>query len=352
MNVKPYSYPDLKKICTSLTNTTIKETKKGALVFTEYGARLLGLFPDKNLPNVLWTHPKLKDTIQSNSWALGGERLWLSPEQDYNYDNPRDFEGFRVPAGMDPGNYNQTSELTFENEFSILNAHTSEMYEACKATRMFSIVADPYKTGLAFAGASIVDKISIGLPGISMCCWSLAQVFTNGPKQPGTALFPVKKGDSLVHYFSPIPADRFAVKSGYARFKIDSDSICKLAVKPEFIPFDNPVKAVYLSQYPDSKTWFCVIKRSDDLPKSQKSCVDPAKSNPTGPKGAIQSYNNGKAPGATFIPFGEIELQLAKATTTKNVTTSKATHELLAYAGKKSDILELARKALKLKVVP
>lgn len=344
---------EITKITKKHTKVVTKETTNGTLVFTEYGARLLGLFPNNKLPNLLWVDSKLDEKMAEGNWMIGGERLWIAPERNFFYENPRDFDGFHVPAEIDPGEYDQIDELTFESNFALLDYHTNETFDNSIARRQFQVINDPYNTGLDFAGVQIKDLLSISSPNMTMCGWSLAQVYTCGKGKPGTALFPIKPSGKILSYFSPIPSTRASVEQGYAKFLIDSAEIYKFAIMPEDMVFSNPIKAVYVSPFPNSKEWFCIVKRTDDMPRSQAECVDIARDNPNGPRGAIQSYNNGPGfGGGEVIPFGEIELQLNKGAFVNNRTISMAIHDILGYAGKKEEILGLAMKLLRSQEIP
>ncbi len=333
---------------TILPHTKIIEipSTHGTLLFSQYGARLIGMFPDENHPNVLWTPENIGSLMAQQSWLIGGERLWISPERDFYYENPRDFEGHTVPPGMDPGRYHISGELSFENTFSLLNRATNQTFDHCTAKREFTVADDPYETGLAFCGVSISDMIQIPSDDVTMSCWSLAQLYICDLHNPGTAFFPVSTDATIINYFDPIPADRVEVMNGYLRFRMDAAAIYKLGIAPENMQFSNPCKAVYVSPYPDADAWFCVIKRCNTMPRSQQECIDPAKSDPDGRKGAIQSYNNGPGFAEKAMPFGEIELQMQKGTYTDGYTKSEGNHELLAYAGSKDEILSLAKYTL------
>ncbi len=352
MPYRNFSLEELLDIAGKHTEVVVKETEGGKMVFMEYGARLIGLYPHGGSSNLLWVYDQLDLSMKANQWMTGGERVWVSPERDFYYENPRDFEGFHIPAGIDPGNFSHKGDLTYQNAYSLLNCRANETYDECETTRRFELTDDPYKTNLPFVGVKIEDMVSIPAT-IDMAAWSLAQIYTCGPDAPGTVFYPVQSGVSIIGYFRPIPEDRADVKDGYARFKIDADAIYKLGIRPEDMRFDNPCKSVYVSPCPEGNSWFCVIKRSNDMPKSQDECVDLPRSNPKGPMGAIQSYNNG--PGFSVgeeISFGEIELQLAKGITKNGITTSSAIHELLGYRGTAEQILSLAQTALELDKMP
>jgi len=353
MKPKNFTFQELKSLIETNTQIIVKESNTGLLLFSVYGARLLGLFPLKNENNVLWVTDNIVESIQKGQWMTGGERVWVSPERSFFYENPRDFIGFHVPAGIDPGEFDITGDLCFTNRFSLLNCEKNETYDNCLTQRSFSLIDDPFQTQLPYAGVTIQESIRIPQTHLPMCAWSIAQVYTCGTNNPGTALFPIRPGGTIVPYFNQIPDSRAYVKEGYARFKIDAQSIYKLGIQPEDMIFENEVKAVYISPCPHNESWFCIIKRSNDMPRSQIECVDVARDNPSGPKGAIQSYNNGPGfSGGNNVPFGEIELQLSTGKTIGEFTISEASHQLLSYYGTKNEMLELAKHALLLNVIP
>ncbi|MBD3343604.1 MAG: hypothetical protein GF401_00925 [Chitinivibrionales bacterium] len=343
---KSFALKELKDIASKHSSLSTLATDSGTILITEYGARILGLFPDNSLPNCLWVPEKIDSLMSSGNWLVGGERLWISPERNFYYENPRDFEGHKVPPGMDPGEFSKTDNLVFKTQYPIFDFMKNETYEDCFSKRSFKSKTDPYSSGLPYVGVEITDSIGVSKPGVDMCCWSLSMIYTCGVEQPGTAFYPIKENGTILSYFNPIPKESAEVIGNYARFRIDADGIYKFALKPEDMVFENKTKAVYVSPYPDSDQWFCIIKRSDDMPRNQEECIDPPKNNPEGPRGATQSYNNGPGFGDELLPFGEIELQLNKGVTQGDQTISTGSHELLCYCGDKAKIIALAQKAL------
>jgi hypothetical protein len=346
---KTFSIDDIRNSVEKKTGTTIKGTRTGAVVFTEFGARLLGLFPSLSDPNTLWVPEDIDQRIESNDWLSGGERLWIAPQRDYFFKNPLEFEGFHVSPNIDPGIYSQKGDLKYESAFSLSNYSKSEEYDGSVARREFTLIDDPYESCLDYAGVQIFDHLSVPSSNVDMCAWSIAMVNTCGSEMPGTVLFPVRIGASLVSYFDPVPSHRATVENGYARFLIDSQKAYKMAIRPEDIVWENPAKVIYIAPYPGGKRWFCLIKRSDDLPKNQDDCVDTPCGNPDGPKGATQAYNSCFDHGSLY---GEIELQLNKGISDGDRTTSSATHELLGYTGTKDEILSLAQRVLAIEELP
>ena len=352
MSYQFYSLPEILDSLGGKTGTVVKYTETGALLFTDFGARLLGLFPSRFELNTLWVAPDLRDRIAQNSWVTGGERLWVSPQRNFYFENPRDFEGFHVSPEIDPGVYKRSGELSYESQFCLMDFMRNLTYNESIARREFQILEDPYKTDLCYAGVRINDFLSINHTDVDVSAWSITQVPTCGPNQPGTALFPLRKGSSLISYFDPIPDDRVSVEHGYARFLIDSQQPYKLGVRPEDVVWENKAKIVYVAPFLDESCWYCLVKRSDDLPRAQCDCVDPAISNPSGPRGTVQLYNHFFDPNYEYLPYGEIELQFKKGKSANGKTVCEGFHELLGYSGTKDQILKLARSILQIDTLP
>ncbi len=98
----------------------LRDANGGCAVFLEAGARLIGLWPDPEGPNLLWTHPDLTGDPAKAAlgWAgltpggPGGDRLWHGPEHRFFWDGaPKpDLSNHRVPAAFDPGKAQMTSD--------------------------------------------------------------------------------------------------------------------------------------------------------------------------------------------------------------------------------------------------
>ena len=357
MRNRNFTFEQLKSIVGKYTDVIVKETKSGKLLFSQHGARLLGMYPEGKGDNALWVNEDLEKTLEEHHAMVGGERLWISPERNFYYENPRDFEGYHFPWEIDPGEYKYIKSKTaiiYKNPFSLLEYDQNKLFDNSVKKRGFKLINDPYKTKLPYTGVSITDSITVNDTEIEMCAWSITQVDTCGPELPGTALFPVKPDCKYISYFDHITPDRIDIFEHYAKFKIDGRYSCKLGIRPEDIHFDNPCKALYLTPtHSDQSVWSCVIKRSNDIPQSQDDCVDMAKSDPEGPKGAVQAFNTDHGTiEPVALPCGELGLQLTKGIVKDGKTVSKATHELLAYTGSKNELLELAKTALQIDEIP
>lgn len=317
-------------------------TGNASILISEFGGRVLGLFPSIDHPNTLFVHPDITGQMKNRDWCLGGERQWIAPQQDYFFTNPESFNDFLVQDSIDPGTYRKTDDFEYVNTFSIRNYITRQTIDNCISKRSFALIPkDPFDSGIAFAGVSIDDSLFI--PGCKnhYSAWSIAMVATCGISRPGTIFFPSCNPSKVTPYFSPLPSSRFATHADYARFLIDSKDPFKCATEPDGTDWENPVKIVYCAPFDQSDIWYCVVKVSNDLPQSQDECVDIPAGGRDGKKGAIQGYNHGY--GSTLL-YGEIELQFTKGDAAH---PSHGKHDLLSYCGSKNEIFELLKVLLR-----
>ncbi len=56
---------------------------ESSAIISEYGGRLLGLFPKNDNYSLLWINPNIKKKVQSRQWDIGGDRYWISPEREF-----------------------------------------------------------------------------------------------------------------------------------------------------------------------------------------------------------------------------------------------------------------------------
>ena len=216
---------------------------------------------------------------------------------------------------------------------------------AGEITREFSTVDDPQDSGLDYCGLQYIDDCVIYKPNLKINGWSLANVISGGVANPGTVLIPTKSKAKPLSYFKHIPEDRLHVEENYVGYKIDVDEIYKLAIRPEDLDYKRKAKIGYVLKIPKSEDFGFLVKRSDDIPKSQEECWDIARDNPEEEIGVIQSYNS-DSPNKPQLRYGEIELQLKPLETIDNTSHGKAIHEILGYMGSKKEIMEVVEEDL------
>lgn len=317
-------------------------------IVSKYGGRILGIFPTRDTHNILWVNPNIKEELAAKDWNIGGDRYWISPERDYFYKNPEKFEDWFCPPGLDPANYDiigsSSSSCTLSTNISIVNNALKVRYSG-EITRQISIIKEPISTGVNYCGAEYIDDCVIYAPDVKANGWTLTQVISGGVNSPGTVLIPTKPDPKPLSYFRIVPEDRLTIGEKHVAYKIDVEEIYKLAIRPEDIDFSRRAKIGYVIKIPDSELHGCLIKLSDDVPKSQDKCFDVSRDHPELEIGVIQSYND-ESPNKSSLRFGEIELQLNSFETIANTSLSKAKHELLGYIGTKDEILDVVEKYL------
>jgi hypothetical protein len=107
--------------------------QQGATVLvTQRGTRVLGIFPAPGSDNLLWTNSnafesaaRWADFVAQGNWNLGGERIWIAPEIQYNVRDRADFWGtLKVPSAIDPGHY------TLEQKPDCVHLHSQMRLDA------------------------------------------------------------------------------------------------------------------------------------------------------------------------------------------------------------------------------
>ncbi|MFX1274914.1 MAG: DUF6786 family protein [Promethearchaeota archaeon] len=343
-----FTFKDLKSEICNLTNLVELNHDEGSIIISEYGGRVLGLFPLINEYSLLWINPSIKSSIESKDFLIGGERYWISPERTYFYKDPENFKEWFCPNGIDPANYvitkSSQNECILASKISLINQFNKERYNG-EITRKIRLINEPINIGLNYIGIEIIEDCIVDVQNIEMNGWSLAQCITGGANSPGTVLIPTKTNPKLLSYFRIIPDDRREIGENYIAFKIDAADIYKLAVRPEDIDFNRSAKIGYFLKIPNSDKYGFLIKLSDDIPKNQDQCFDVARDRHDSERGVIQSYND-ESSSPSIVSFGEIELQLNSFTTWKNGSRSTAKHELFGYIGEKEEIFDVIAKYL------
>jgi len=230
-----------------------------SVLITERGARVLGVFADDDAACPFWIHPNIERILSGEytDWydegvgSMGGDRLWLSPEQGFSYEQPETFDGWFCPLDMDPGKYEKTSSapgsVSFVNKLDLMDYLSGNMIKNIIMKRTFSCIANPHENLMAgrsvtYAGVKTVEEVIIDAVGVDVRVqpWVLTQIPAGSQENPGTVIVPVKEGAEPIGYFGEIPSDRLHVSPDHVSFRIDALHISKLGVKPEDIRPGKP----------------------------------------------------------------------------------------------------------------
>lgn len=89
------------------------------ILVTEHWGKVFGPFIDEKDSGALWISPKAADAeslrtmVKQGDWCIGGDRLWLAPEVQFNIpDRNRWDQGgaYVLPGAIDPGHYSLVKE--------------------------------------------------------------------------------------------------------------------------------------------------------------------------------------------------------------------------------------------------
>jgi len=316
------------------------KTDVGTVLVTEYGARILGVFV-KNKWNPLWVAENPRDVINGRDWRLGGNRLWLSPERNYYYRRPGDFEEWLCQPSLDPGNWriisSREDSITLEEETEVED-FANHTRIRLSLSRTFFIYSSIAKRGVEHVGLRIREAlIAKGEIRSGINLWSITQI---RPGRGGTVLIPTRRGAKPIHYFGRIPKDRLRVSETHVSFRIDGAAVHKLGIAPEDTSQPGCSTIMYYTENEEDES-FLLSMRTMMAPQSQDECLDVAKADPSGPKGCIQSYNSGPELG-----FGEMELHFKPAVRIKDSWISYADYELDVFAGKRNKVIRILRRSI------
>jgi hypothetical protein len=346
-----YTKSQLIESLESRINYIVLKNNKSTAVISEHGGRVLGVYPDEEVINLLWVNPALKEIDLEEEWNIGGDRYWISPERLFFYKNPEAWQEWFCPSELDPAYYKiemqSLTSCTLTTEVFLTNQLIKDVYKGF-ISRHISIIEEPIQTGVNYCGIQYLDECTLMTPNLKVNGWSLAQVISGSTENPGTVVIPTKQNPKPQSYFRIIPNDRIIIAENYIAFKIDVNDIYKLAIRPEDINFKLPGKIGYVLKIPNSEEYGFLLKISSDIPKTQKQCFDTSRDHPNAEIGVIQSYN-AESPSENNLMFGEIELQLNPFEPVYHTSQGFARHQLFGYVGSKEEIVSVVEKYLGIK---
>jgi hypothetical protein len=195
---------------------------ESAALITQRGGRVLGIFPTPDTPNLLWTnhvfHDKaeLANFIASGAWNIGGERLWIAPEIQYNVRDRADFWGtMNVPPAMDPSEYTlsvQGSTVRLRASMTLPAYNLASGEQQIVVERVYRSVPNPLPeagSNLIYGGYQQQVTLQTTQPHIAAEAWILAQLPAGGE-----LVIPSMPQVDAADYFGSVPDSARIVHSG------------------------------------------------------------------------------------------------------------------------------------------
>ncbi len=315
-------------------------------LFTQRGARMLGLFSSADGRNLFWTNPALANAEQfrafasAGEWNLGGERCWIAPEIQYNVGDRADFWGtLSVPPQMDPGSYRLTASdgaVRFEGELT-LTAHN--LARGDKRLRVMRVIRPahnplPEAPGVHFAGLSHTASLT-ELNGTPICSeiWNLIQLPAGG-----TLYIPAIGSAQATPYFGDPAPDTLTATGGMLRIALTGTRQYKVGYQS----VSMTGRMGYWRTLPDGRASLLVRSFFND-PSNLYAEEPPDQPGRTGH--SVHVYNDGgEFSGAER--FGEMECSGHTIGGRADVSSSTDTFHLWAYVGAAEVLRSLAHALL------
>jgi hypothetical protein len=225
---------------------TLKLDAELQIIITQRGGRIFGPFAGDDGESLTWINPTLATAesfeafVGAGQWNLGGERVWIAPEVQYNIRDRADFWGsHHVPAAMDPGDYRLeattrqarlsttmrlpaynlaqgTTVLTVEKQIQAAN-------NPLRALRQ----ADDLLRGVRWAGYEQRVTLEAQAANIPVSeSWNLTQLNASG-----ILFIPCTSGAEVSTYFGDPAADALDAVDGAFRIQITGQRQYKTGYK-------------------------------------------------------------------------------------------------------------------------
>lgn len=314
-------------------------------LFTQRGARMLGLFPGPDEPNLLWTHSALNDLVafrefvSAGEWNLGGERCWIAPEIQYNVGDRRDFWGtLHVPPAMDPGGYRLTASsnaVRFEAEMTLKAHNLATGEKQLRVVRMIRPTESPLPVpaGVQFAGlAHTASLTELNQSPAMSAIWNLVQLPAGG-----RLFIPTVGRAHAARYFGDPAPDSLDSRDGCVQIALDGSRQYKVG----YHTLSVAGRMAYWRELADGRTSLLVRGFPND---PANSYVEEPPDHPGANGHAIHVYNDGGEFGGTER-FGEMECSGHTIGGRTDVSSSTDTFYLWVYVGA-ADVLRPLAQAL------
>jgi hypothetical protein len=286
-----------------------------SLLVTEHWGKAFGPFKGDKDCGTLWVSPKaadpggLRDMVNSGDWCVGGDRLWLAPEVQFNIPDRKHWDSdgaYVLPGAIDPGRYTLTAGnkncVALSQELEAKQYNTASGLKKVSIERRFFPANDPLepvaeyrhvRNRVEFTGYSEEARLEdLSGDGAAFEMWNLLQV-----RPPGVAVLPSTSALEYQDYYEPVDRRHLAIQGNAAVLRLTGDRKFKVGWKSAGLWG----RIGYYREMPGSQLRL-VVRQFFNNPSSRY--VD----EPAGRKGAagdsVQFYNDDGSLGG----FAEIEV--------------------------------------------
>lgn len=215
------------------------------IVVTKHGGHVFGPFSDRFPEGIFWTPESLehaetfKKLVDGRIWNIGGDRVWVSPEIQFNIkDRSRFRETLDTPKTIDPGEFSMSRDgdvVTLRQTLDLESFNTVTGTMHLEFARSILKAANPLRKlrccqelmdGVSYCGfEQILDLEGHSEQDIFAESWDLLQI-----RPKGTLYMPMYTVERGTDHYEPAGAHEFCVDSGVC-LRITGDSRYKIAYK-------------------------------------------------------------------------------------------------------------------------
>lgn len=222
-----------------------------SIIISQYGGRIFGPYlPPEILPggeSVFWTNgafakpAAFDDFLDSGDWNLGGDRIWIAPEIQYNvHDRSNYWNTYNLPNQVDPGHYqleqSQPGQWRLTQDMVLEAYNLGAGKKELSLERLIHPVSDPLRylgnyeelTGeVLYAGYEQILSISESKQDDLMTeAWNLVQL-----NPGGLLLIPSSPRVSYSDYYKPIDESLQTLYHDHIRLRITGNRQYKVGYK-------------------------------------------------------------------------------------------------------------------------
>lgn len=337
----------LQRFAESGIRTAILQLQNGwYCIIPEYGGHILGPFSSDDSPSLFWISPYFSSPtafealISRKDWNTGGERIWISPEIQFNVRDRGDFwNTLSLPPQMDPGSY-QLEEQS-EHQIHLTQTCTLQAYnltsgiKTLRLKRVLSPTPDPLRNIPACA-SQLHDVHYLGYrhttyledlyPNPILCAvWNLLMVNAGGQ-----IFIPTLPPYQYADYFEPVDEIHQRIFANHISLLITGTRRFKIGINAHAI---TGRLGYYYQHNPEHAT--LIVRNFFNNPSTTYPEEPPHLPGCNGH--SVHIYNDGGG----FGGFGEMEVQGQPIGSQLNRTSSEDTFLTWIYTGSPGTIRKI-----------
>jgi hypothetical protein len=328
-------------------------TNNHQLLVTERWGKIFGPFEDENEPGTLWTSNKVLNSthfdemIRNDEWCIGGDRIWLAPEVQYNIVDrfsKNNENGYSLPKQIDPGNYRirrlKKDTVELEQEMDLLLYNTASGSKKLHMKRVVKPANDPLRhldvngelsQGIVFTGYSQEVALTDLTPDRALTeAWNLIQL-----NPGGVVIIPTAGKAEYQDYYNPIESQFLQIEDGACFLKFTGKNKYKVGLKSANL-FG---RIGYFEKLANNHARL-IVRAFFNNPGFE--FIDEPISKPGAQGDAVQFYNDDGGLGG----FGEIEVHGSAVGEATGRISSKDIFEFWQFTGESARIWIIADKLL------